>query len=112
MCARAFPNSKDVGTIIIHAFKKHQCISSLNSTTLGQAVLALVGDAVCNHQNVYYIVLFLECFNSFHPLTKVNHYFDHHSVVQNLKEKSQLRGTVESKIHWTVLPDSFQVAWE
>lgn len=53
-------------------------ISFYNSTTLGQAIPALVLDATS--QNIYYIALFLECVSTYLPSITVNHYFDRHSM--------------------------------
>lgn len=53
-------------------------ISFYNSTTLGQAIPALVLDATS--QNIYYIALFLECFSTYPPSITVDHYFDRHSM--------------------------------
>lgn len=51
---------------------------------MGQAVPALVLDADCIY--TMYIALFLECFRTYHPPTRVDHYFDHHPIMQNLKD--------------------------
>lgn len=66
-------NSKNLDAII-HAFKKCQCISFYDSTTLGQAIPALVLDAAVCNQSIYTTstALFLESFSTYHLSVRVS----------------------------------------
>lgn len=52
-----------------------------------------------------YSALFLECFNTYHPSARVDHYFDHHpGASEDLKEETQHDGIRDPL-------GSFQFAW-
>lgn len=48
------------------------------TTTLGQAIPALVLDAVCNKTIYHAHCTVLRVFQYLYPSAKVDHYFDHH----------------------------------